>query len=164
VPRRYTGRKIRRLPHEKIEKTGLLFAWFWVARGKHVATAMDYVRAYLNGTRDHIYAERALKAIENPRPTPPAKDFDLIREFVLDGQRLTELWRKYSHLVGYDAFKRDFIWWCRKNGHDPQDFFIAGTRRRGYWVPLSFVRWWENTVLPQYTRPSRWVTAEEVGA
>ena len=154
----------RRLPHEKIEKTGQLFVWFWLARGKSISTAMNYTVAYLNGTRDHIYAEQALKAIENPRPTPPARDFDLIREFIIPGQRLTELWRKYSHLVGYDTVKRDFIWWCRKNGYDPQDFFVAGTRWRGYWAPAEFVLWWERVILPQYSRPSRWVTAEEVGA
>jgi len=135
-----------------------------LARGKSISTAMNYVQAYLNKTRDCTYAERALKVIENPRPTPPARDFDLIREFFLKSKvKLTELWEKHRDVVGYDALKRDFAWWCRGRGYDPKDFYVPGGPKRGYWVPLSFVRWWENTVLPQYTRPSRWVTAEEVG-
>jgi len=151
----------------KLLHAGAFFAYLWLARGFSPSTAHKYLNSLERPEfSSHPFAVRHFKEMlaDERQPDEPDRKLDIVRDYVLcrgDKITLAELARRTRGLVSVGTVKNDFKWWCWQKGYDPGDFYVAG---KGYQLPREFVEWWLCTMLPQYARRRRWVTAEEVKA
>jgi len=151
------------LRHGWLVRAGPYFAYLWLVRGYQVHTAYHYIDALeKHWLKNHFWAKVRYEEmlVDERTPTEPDRHFDLVTEYALcEGRRvkLSELMRRYRHVVGEYTLRNDFKWWCYRNGYEPRDFYVPG---KGYHVPWAFVEWWVRVMLPQYARRERWIMVE----